>query len=74
MEILSVEWTFKITLLVYLTLLLSFILVEEVEAAERAARTATKGKKAPRCSICRNPMKGHKRVLDCPKNQNTTNM
>ncbi|KAK2555856.1 hypothetical protein P5673_022505 [Acropora cervicornis] len=26
-----------------------------------------------KCTVCRNPMKGHKNVIDCPKNQKGKN-
>ena len=28
-----------------------------------------KERQAPKCSVCKQPMKGHKNVADCPKNQ-----
>ena len=45
---------------------LSFIIVSQVLAQEKQAKKAEKA--APHCRICKNPMKGHKNVKDCPKN------
>ncbi|XP_028408273.1 uncharacterized protein LOC114530875 [Dendronephthya gigantea] len=41
------------------------------EKAAKAAKAAS-GRAAPRCSLCKNLMKGHKEVKDCPKNQKQT--
>lgn len=35
-------------------------------------QVAQKTKSAPKCKACRQPMKGHKYVKDCPKNANRT--
>ncbi|XP_028415670.1 uncharacterized protein LOC114539104 [Dendronephthya gigantea] len=44
--------------------------ISVVLAQEEAAKIAKSAKRAPpRCAVCKNPMKGHKKIKDCPKNQ-----
>jgi hypothetical protein len=45
--------------------------VATVLAQETAAKVgkAAAGRAPPRCSVCKNLMKGHKNIEDCPKNQ-----
>ena len=48
-----------------------FLLVEEPEtlAAEETSADQRKERAKPCCSACKNPMKGHKNVSNCPKNK-----
>ena len=47
------------------------VLVSVVIAKEKAAdsQSRTTARAPPRCTACKNLMKGHKNVKDCPKNK-----
>ena len=47
-----------------------YFLVSVVLAQEKTAEAAKSTRRAPpRCAVCKNLMKGHKNIKDCPKNQ-----
>ncbi|XP_044167367.1 uncharacterized protein LOC114973707 isoform X2 [Acropora millepora] len=49
--------------------------VPPTSTVPQASEEATSGKQQPRvplCRFCKHPMKGHKNVIDCPKNQGSS--
>ena len=49
----------------------SFISVEDTTAGQAGVpqNQGRKQRAKPTCSVCKNPMKGHKNIANCPKNQ-----
>jgi len=43
---------------------LSVVLAQEAAAAQSSSRGRTRN-----CTVCKRPMRGHKLLLDCPRNQ-----
>ena len=49
----------------------SYFLVSRVESAPAQGHQGERSK--PHCKECHQPMKGHKFVVDCPRNKRTVN-
>ena len=51
-----------------------YILVPPVQEQEPGTSHTSAPKAQKKCSLCHHPMKGHKKVSSCPKNQKKTNI
>ena len=45
-----------------------YLLLVSVTEVQPQTPAAAQIRSKPKCSVCKNPMKGHKNVLDCSKN------
>ena len=53
----------------YWVILILFLTVSSILTVENQGPSTRKTRAQPKCSICKEPMKGHKNVINCPKNQ-----
>lgn len=66
-------WAFpfnsRIKLLALIHCFVKFVISVVQDMQQRANTNSEKTRAQPRCSTCKNPMKGHKNIKDCPRNR-----